>query len=91
MLSQSVVGEYEEGDTRVRARVVYLKPPSEPEGPSTSGVAVLDSGEFLGQRVEFERDVCSGFGFSLARADLSKVFDRGEILIELFCLISSFD
>ena len=82
MLSQSVVGEYEEGDTRVRARVVYLKPPSEPEGPSTSGVAVLDSGEFLGQRVEFERDVCSGFGFSLARADLSRVFDRGEIFME---------
>ena len=61
--------------------MVYLKPPSEPEGPSTSGVAVLDSGEFLGQRVEFDRDVCSGFGFSLARADLSRVFDRGKILV----------
>ena len=68
----------------MRARVVYLKPPNEPEGPSTSGVAVLDSGEFLGQRVEFDRDVCSVFGFLLTRADLSRVLGRGKILMEQF-------
>ena len=60
--------------------MVYLKPPSGPEGPSTSGVAVLDSGEFLGQRVEFDRDVCSVFGLALTRADLSRVFNKGKIL-----------
>ena len=60
--------------------MVYLKPPSGPEGPSTSGVAVLDSGEFLGQRVEFDRDVCSVFGLALTRADLSRVFNKGNIL-----------
>ena len=83
----------------MRARVVYLKPPTEPEGPSTSGVAVLDSGEFLGQRVEFDRDVCSVFGFSLTRADLSRVLGRGKILMKVFmvwrgilaCLILTFD
>ena len=60
--------------------MVYLKPPSGPEGPSTAGVAVLDSGEFLGQRVEFDRDVCSVFGLALTRADLSRVFNKGNIL-----------
>ena len=72
-------GDGNQEEDAVRARVVYLKLPSEPGGPSTSGVAVLDSGDFLGQRVEFDRDVCALFGLSLARADLSRVIGRGRL------------
>ena len=59
-------------------RVVYLTPPEEPKGPVISGTAVIDSGDYLGQRVQFDRTVCFAFGFSLAKADLSFVFSRGK-------------
>ena len=64
----------------VRARIVHLHPPppSDPRAPATSGVAVLHSGEFMGQRVEFDRDVCSVFGYSLHRADLGQIVKFGE-------------
>ena len=60
-----------------RARVVYLAPPPEPLSPVVQGTAVIDTGEFLGQRVEFDRSVCSAYSFSLARADLSHIMERG--------------
>ena len=64
----------------MRARIVHLHPPppSDPRAPATSGVAVLHSGEFMGQRVEFDRDVCSVFGYSLHRADLGQIVKFGE-------------
>ena len=60
-----------------RARVVYLAPPADPLSPVVSGTAVIDTGEFLGQRVEFDRSVCSAYSFSLAKADLSHIIQRG--------------
>ena len=71
------LGGGEEGGT-VRARVVHLRSPADPRGAATAGVAVLDSGDFLGQRVEFDRSVCVAFGLPLARADLSHLFAQGE-------------
>jgi len=62
----------------VVGRVVYLTPPPDMRGPVTSGVAIVDSGDFLGQRVEFDRSVCAAFGFSLHKADLSHLFCKGE-------------
>eukprot|EP00092_Neocalanus_flemingeri_P024580 GFUD01026659.1.p1 GENE.GFUD01026659.1~~GFUD01026659.1.p1 ORF type:complete len:1744 (+),score=379.20 GFUD01026659.1:118-5349(+) len=59
-------------------RVVYLNHPPDPRGPVTSGVAIVDSGDFLGQRVEFDRNVCAAFGFPLHKADLSHLFSQGE-------------
>ena len=66
----------------VRARIVYLHPPppSNLRAPTTSGVAVLDSGEFMGQRVEFDREVCTAFGYSLHKADLGQIIKFGEKL-----------
>ena len=65
-------------DNMVSARLVYLHTPATSNGPVTSGVAVLHSGEFMGQRVEFDRAVCTAFGFSLHKADLSHLFEFGK-------------
>ena len=65
-------------DNMVSARLVYLHTPATSNGPVTSGVAVLHSGEFMGQRVEFDREVCSAFGFSLHKANLSHLFKFGK-------------
>ena len=62
---------------------MYLNPPEDPLGLVVSGVAVLDSGEYMGQRVQFDRDVCSAFGHSLKRADLGKLFSYGKKLIHM--------
>jgi len=62
----------------VLGRIVHLNPPADLRGPVTSGVAIVDSGDFLGQRVEFDRNVCAAFGFSLHRADMSHLFGQGE-------------
>ena len=62
----------------VEARVVWLQPPVEATGPVISGMAVVDSGQFLGQRVEFDRGVASAWGRSLNRADLGQLLSYGE-------------
>ena len=67
------------GDTdMLEARVVWLQPPVEATGPVISGMAVVDSGQFLGQRVEFDRGVTSAWGRSLNRADLGQLLSYGE-------------
>ena len=67
------------GDTdTVEARVVWLEPPVETSGPVISGMAVVDSGQFMGQRVEFDRGVASAWGRSLHRADLGQLLSYGE-------------
>jgi len=78
-LRQECEDDLEElGPNVATGRIVYLNSPDEPKGAVESGVAVIDSGEYLGQRVQFDRTVCSAFGFPLAKADLSYVFSQGE-------------
>eukprot|EP00090_Calanus_glacialis_P044057 TRINITY_DN7828_c0_g1_i2.p1 TRINITY_DN7828_c0_g1~~TRINITY_DN7828_c0_g1_i2.p1 ORF type:complete len:1480 (+),score=299.56 TRINITY_DN7828_c0_g1_i2:117-4556(+) len=79
-LKQECTGNEQLAVNTVLGRIVYLNPPADQRGPVTSGVAIVDSGEFLGQRVEFERNVCAAFGFPLHRADLSHLFGQGEIV-----------
>ena len=65
----------------VEARVVHLQPPSEATAPVICGTAVVDSGQFMGQRVEFDRGVCVAWGQSLHRADLGLVLGYGERVV----------
>ena len=55
-----------------------MAPPPEPLNPVVAGTLVLDTGEYLGQRVEFDRSVCSAYSFSLARTDLSHIMEKGQ-------------
>jgi hypothetical protein len=59
--------------------VVYLSPPDDPLSPVVQGTAVITTGEFLGQRVEFDRSVCLAYGFPLAKADLSHIIASGKL------------
>ena len=71
----------------VLGRIIHLNPPSgDMRGPVTSGTAIVETGDFLGQRVEFDRSVCSAFGFPLQKADLSHLIRQGEIPIS--CLFN---
>ena len=54
---------------------MYLKPPE--NDIVNAGIAVIDSGPYAGQRLEFEADQCYLFGFSLSNADLSYLFNKG--------------
>ncbi len=74
-LCQASLGSHE---GVVRGRVVYLSPPDDPLAPVTAGTAVIHTGEFLGQRVEFDRSVCAAYGFSLAKANLSHIITSGK-------------
>ena len=77
----------------VRGRVVYLAPPDDPLAPVTAGTAVIDTGEFLGQRVEFDRSVCFAYGFPLAKANLSHIIASGKLtpsLPALFYILISY-
>ena len=73
-------GQADSSSNFVCGRVVYLKHPETSEGAAVSGVAVVDTGQYLGQRVEFDRDVCIAFGQSLNKADLSHVFKYNDIV-----------
>ena len=65
------------GEGVVQGRVVYLAPPDDPLSPVVAGTAVITTGEFLGQRVEFDRNVCLAYAFPLAKADLSHIIATG--------------
>ena len=53
-IAEDLRSQHPASDT-VEARVVWLEAPAEALGPVISGMAVVDTGEFLGQRVEFDR------------------------------------
>ena len=61
-------------------RIVHFSPPKDAEDSSavTCGTAVIDAGEHAGQRVEFEASQCYAYGHSLAKADLSQVFNESK-------------
>ena len=78
----------------VQGRVVYLAPPDDPLSPVVAGTAVITTGEFLGQRVEFDRNVCLAYAFPLAKADLSHIIATGGPVWEgltflVLCLFSA--
>ena len=58
-------------------RIVHLARPVEDEGPTEAGTAVIDTGPYAGQRVEFERRQCTAFGLSMAKANLSHILSFG--------------
>ena len=76
-IAEEIRGRDVDTDT-VGARVVWLEAPVDATGPVISGMAVVDSGKFMGQRVEFDRGVTSAWGRSLQRADLGQLFSYGE-------------
>jgi len=70
--------EFDLGPNVTTGTIVFLAPPDEPSGPVTSGIAVIDSGDLLGQGVHFDRTACHAFGTSLKRADISYIFNKGD-------------
>ena len=58
-------------------RIIHLARPVEDDGPTEAGTAVIDTGPFAGQRVEFEREQCTAFGLPMAKADLSQILSFG--------------
>lgn len=59
-------------------RIVHFHRPEPPTGPVTSGIAIIDSGQYAGQRLEFEASECYAYGYCLQDADLSQVFSYDE-------------
>ena len=55
---------------------MYLKPSE--HDIVNAGIAVIDSGPYAGQRLEFEADQCYLFGYCLQSADLSYLFNKSE-------------
>ena len=70
-------------------RVVHFRKPEEHGGPVVEGVAIIDSGQYAGQRVEFERSQCHLFENRLNCADLSQVFNHSELFSKHFHLFST--
>ena len=67
--------------------MVFLKPPNENESTVCAGTAVIDSGPYTGQRIEFEAEQCFLFGYCLSRADLSFIFRASKyITLSFVCL-----
>ena len=60
-------------------RIIHLARPEEDDGPTETGTAVIDTGPYAGQRVEFERMQCTAFGISMAKADLSQILSFGAL------------
>ena len=73
------VGDHMEKNVGV-GRIVHFNPPATPEESTAvvSGTAVIDYGKYAGQRVEFESSNCHAWGNSLAKADLSQVFNESK-------------
>ena len=67
---------------------MYLKPPE--NDIVNAGIAVIDSGPYAGQRLEFEADQCYLFGFSLSNADLSYLFNKGTFQFFKYFLARKF-
>ncbi len=65
-----------------QGRVVYFNRPASDTASDnsavTSGLVVIDSGPYTGQRVEFEADQCYLFGYTLRNADLGQIFRISE-------------
>jgi hypothetical protein len=64
-------------------RIVHLRRPKL-GAPVVEGIAIIDSGDFSGQRVEFERSQCHLFGHRLTNVDLSLVFAYSKNIFHLF-------
>ena len=61
-------------ETKVcQGRVVYFKKPEYGDF-TNSGLVVIDSGPYAGQRIDFEAENCYLYGYNLARVDLSYIF-----------------
>jgi len=62
-------------------RIVHFFPPKDPKEEGTgvsSGIVVIDTGEYAGQRIEFDSSQCQAFGYSLEKADLSQVLNQDD-------------
>ena len=60
--------------------VHFFAPKDNSTEPVSSGVAVIDCGEYAGQRVEFEAGQCEAFGYSLENADLTQIFNYSKYM-----------
>ena len=60
-------------------RVVHFKRPENDKDYVSAGFAIIDSGPYAGQRIEFEAHQCYLYGYKLNQADLSFIFSTSEL------------